>query len=46
MVKILFLLNMAYGGDEINKILKGKNYGYPEASYGDSMNLKIIMRRI
>lgn len=29
-----------YGGDEINKILKGKNYGYPEASYGDSYEFK------
>ncbi len=29
-----------YGGDEINKIIKGKNYGYPEASYGDSYEFK------
>ena len=29
-----------YGGDEINKIIEGKNYGYPEASYGDSYEFK------
>ena len=26
------------GGDEINKIIFNKNYGWPIASYGDTIN--------
>ena len=29
-----------YGGDEINKINFGNNYGYPISSYGELYNLK------
>jgi glucose/arabinose dehydrogenase len=32
-----------YGGDEINKIEYGKNYGYPKSSYGDSYNFEKIL---
>tara|TARA_B100001057_G_scaffold493667_1_gene588619 strand:- start:4591 stop:5874 length:1284 start_codon:yes stop_codon:yes gene_type:complete len=30
----------AYGGDEINKIIFQKNYGFPVVSYGDSYEFK------
>ena len=29
-----------YGGDEINKVIYGKNYGFPAVSYGDSYEFK------
>tara|TARA_B100001121_G_scaffold260266_1_gene239688 strand:+ start:1379 stop:2656 length:1278 start_codon:yes stop_codon:yes gene_type:complete len=33
----------AYGGDEINKIIFNKNYGFPVSSYGDQYNFHEIL---
>ncbi len=33
----------AYGGDEINKIIFNKNYGFPISSYGDQYNFHKIL---
>ncbi len=39
----LWVLEMGpKGGDELNKVLKGKNYGYPEVSNGDHYDGKPI----
>ena len=35
----------AYGGDEINKIIFNKNYGFPIASYGDQYNFNEILNQ-
>jgi len=32
-----------YGGDEVNKIEYGKNYGFPNSSYGDSYHFDKIL---
>ena len=34
-----------YGGDEINKIIFGKNYGFPISSYGDSYHFDEILHK-
>ena len=33
----------AYGGDEINKIIFNKNYGFPVSSYGDQYDFDEIL---
>ena len=35
----------AYGGDEINKIMFNKNYGFPISSYGDQYNFDEILNQ-